>query len=161
MRLLLDERFADALRILEEEPAQAARPAPRELLLRGVLLAHAGRLADAEMVCRRLLDDNGLDADAHHQLAVCLEGGAAVDVAIGHYRLAAYLDPDFAMPRLRLGLLARRRGENRIAGPELERALTLLRQERDERITLFGGGFGRIALTTLCRAELDACGAYR
>ena len=159
MRLLADERYGEALRLIEAEPAD--RPVPGVTLLHGVLLAHAGRLDDAEMVCRRLLDVDGLYADAHHQLAVCLEGGAAVDVAIGHYRLAAYLDPDFAMPRLRLGLLARRRGENRIAGPELERALVLLRQERDERIALFGGGFGRIALTTLCRAELDACGAYR
>jgi chemotaxis protein methyltransferase CheR len=159
MRLLLDERFTEGLRLIED--AAGDRPTPRELLLHGVLLAHAGRIEDAEMECRRLLDVDGLYADAHHQLAVCLEGGAAVDVAIGHYRLAAYLDPDFAMPRLRLGLLARRRGENRIAGPELDRALTLLRQERDERIALFGGGFGRIALTTLCRAELDACGAYR
>ncbi|RSM55735.1 protein-glutamate O-methyltransferase [Actinoplanes sp. ATCC 53533] len=159
MRLLLEERFTEALRLIEAVPAD--RPAPRDLLLHGVLLAHAGRLDDAEMLCRRLLDIDGLSADAHHQLAVCLEGGAAVDVAIGHYRLAAYLDPDFAMPRLRLGLLTRRRGENRVAGPELDRALTLLRQERDERIALFGGGFGKIALTTLCRAELDACGAYR
>jgi chemotaxis protein methyltransferase CheR len=159
MRLLLDERFTEALRLIEAQPGGS--PAPRDLLLQGVLLAHTGRLDDAEMLCRRLLDVDGLYADAHHQLAVCLEGGAAVDVAIGHYRLAAYLDPDFAMPRLRLGLLARRRGENRIAGPELERALALLRQERDERIALFGGGFGRIALTALCRAELDACGAYR
>ena len=159
MRLLLDERFAEALRLIEAVPA--GRPAPRDLLLHGVLLAHAGRLDEAEMLCRRLLDIDGLYADAHHQLAVCLEGGAAVGVAIGHYRLAAYLDPDFAMPRLRLGLLARRRGENHIAGPELDRARTLLRQERDERIALFGGGFGKIALTTLCRAELEACGAYR
>ena len=158
MRLLLDERFTEALRFLEAVPD---RSAPRDLLLHGVLLAHAGRLDDAEMLCRRLLDIDGLSADAHHQLAVCLEGGAAVDVAIGHYRLAAYLDPDFAMPRLRLGLLTRRRGENSIAGPELVRALTLLRQERDERIALFGGGFGKIALTALCRAELEACGAYR
>lgn len=159
MRLLLDERFTEALQLIEAEPAD--RAAPRDLLLHGVLLAHAGRLDDAEMLCRRLLDVDGLYADAHHQLAVCLEGEATVDVAIGHYRLAAYLDPDFAMPRLRLGLLARRRGDNRIAGPELDRALALLRQERDERIALFGGGFGRIALTTLCRAELEACGAYR
>jgi chemotaxis protein methyltransferase CheR len=159
VRLLLDERFTEALRLVEAEPAD--RLPPRDLLLHGVLLAQAGRLDDAEMLCRRLLDTDGLHADAHHLLAVCLEDGAAVDVAIGHYRLAAYLDPDFAMPRLRLGLLARRRGENRIAGPELDRALALLRQERDERITLFGGGFGRLALTTLCRAELDACGAYR
>jgi chemotaxis protein methyltransferase CheR len=159
MRLLLEERFAEALRLVEAGTND--RPAPRELLLHGVLLAHAGRLDDAEMACRRLLETDGLFADAHHQLAVCLEGGAAVDVAIGHYQLAAYLDPEFAMPRLRLGLLSRRRGENRIAGPELDRALTLLRKERDERIALFGGGFGRIALTTLCRAELDACGAHR
>ncbi len=159
MRLLLDERFTEALRLIETKPDD--RPTPRDLLLHGVLLAHAGRLDEAEVLCRRLLDIDGLYADAHHQLAVCLEGGAAVDVAIGHYRLAAYLDPDFAMPRLRLGLLARRRGDNGIAGPELDRALTLLRQERDERIALFGGGFGKIALTTLCRAELEACGAYR
>ncbi len=159
MRLLLDERFAEALRVVEAEPAD--RPAPRDELLHAVLLAQAGRIDDAEMLCRRLLDADGLHADAHHQLAVCMEGGAAVDVAIGHYRLAAYLDPDFAMPRLRLGLLARRRGENRIAGPELDRALTLLRQESDDRIALFGGGFGRMTLITLCRAELDACGAYR
>ncbi|GAA3922094.1 CheR family methyltransferase [Actinoplanes auranticolor] len=159
MGLLLDERFADALRLIEAEPMDGRTP--RDVLLHAVLLAGAGRLDEAEMLCRRLLDADGLYADAHHQLAVCLEGGAAVDVAIGHYRLAAYLDPDFAMPRLRLGLLARRRGENRIAVPELDRALGLLRRERDERIALFGGGFGRIALTTLCRAELDACGAYR
>jgi chemotaxis protein methyltransferase CheR len=159
MRLLLDERFTEALRLVEAETTD--RPSARDLLLHGVLLAHAGRLDDAEMLCRRLLETDGLYADAHHQLAVCLEGGAAVDVAIGHYKLAAYLDPEFAMPRMRLGLLARRRGENRIAGPELDRALTLLRKESDERIALFGGGFGRIALTTLCRAELDACGAYR
>jgi chemotaxis protein methyltransferase CheR len=159
MGLLLDERFTDALLLMQGQAAD--QPAPRDLLLRGVLLAHAGRLDDAEMLCRRLLDVDVLYADAHHQLAVCLEGGASVDVAIGHYRLAAYLAPDFAMPRLRLGLLARRRGENRIAGPELDRALSLLRRERDERIALFGGGFGRIALTALCRAELDACGAYR
>ncbi|GAA3341460.1 hypothetical protein GCM10020358_32880 [Amorphoplanes nipponensis] len=158
-RLLLQERFADALRLLEAEPP--AKPEPREKLLHAVLLAHTGRLADAETQCRRLLDADGLHPDAHHQLAVCLEGGAAVDGAIGHYRLAAHLDPEFAMPRLRLGLLARRRGENRLAGEELDRALTLLRGEREERLTLFGGGFGRIALTNLCRAELDACGAYR
>ena len=77
-----------------------------------------------------------------------------MDVAIGHYRLAAYLDPGFAMPRLRLGLLARRRGDDRAAAAELDRALHLLRDERDDRIVLFGGGFGRIALTALCRAEL-------
>ncbi|GAA2582230.1 protein-glutamate O-methyltransferase CheR [Winogradskya consettensis] len=157
--LLRDERFADALTVIETDPPE--RPEPRERLLHGVLLAQAGRLRDAETICRRLLDTDGLYADAHHQLAVCLEGAGDVSGALEQYRLAAYVDQDFAMPRLRLGLLARRRGENRVAGPELERALALLRQEHEDRIALFGGGFGRIALTTLCRAELDACGVRR
>jgi chemotaxis protein methyltransferase CheR len=159
LTLLRDERFADALEVVEA--GLVSRAQPRDLLLHGVLLAQAGRLPDAEMVCRRLLDLDGLYADAHHLLGVCLEGGAAVDVAIAHYRLAVYLDPAFAMPRLRLGLLARQRGDDRAACTELERALHLLREERPERITLFGGGFGRIALTALCRAELDACGVRR
>jgi chemotaxis protein methyltransferase CheR len=156
LTLVRDERFAAALDVVET--GLGDRPQPRDLLLHGVLLAQAGRLADAEIECRRLLDIDGLYADAHHLLGVCLEGGAAVDVAIGHYRLAAHLDPDFAMPRLRLGLLARRRGDQRAATDELGRALPLLRDEREERVVLFGGGFGRIALTALCRAERDACG---
>jgi chemotaxis protein methyltransferase CheR len=159
LTLLRDERFAEALALVETAPD--ARLQPRDLLMHGVLLAQSGRLDDAEILCRRLLDADGLYADAHHLLGVCLEGGAAVDVAIGHYRLAAYLDPGFAMPRLRLGLLARRRGDDRAAAGELERAMHLLREERDERIVLFGGGFGRMALTALCRAERDAGGVRR
>jgi chemotaxis protein methyltransferase CheR len=159
VELLRDERFTDALTVVEA--GLPAHPEPDHLLLHGVLLAQAGRIDDAEMVARKLLDIDGLYADAHHLLGVCLEGGAAVEVAIGHYRLAAYLDPDFAMPKLRLGLLARRRGDHRTAGTELDRALSLLRTERDERIVLFGGGFGRISLVALCRAELDATGVPR
>jgi chemotaxis protein methyltransferase CheR len=159
LALIAADRFTDALALLEA--GLGDRPQPRDLLLLGVLLAHSGRLDEAETVCRDLIDTDGLSADAHHLLAVCLEGGAAGEVAIGQYRLAAYLDAAFAMPRLRLGLLARRRGDVRGAGPELDRALELLREEREDRIVLFGGGFGRSALTSLCRAELDAIGARR
>jgi chemotaxis protein methyltransferase CheR len=159
LTLLRDERFAEALTVTEGALGDIGDlPQPRDLLLHGVLLAQAGRIEDAEIACRRLLDVDGLYADAHHLLGVCLEGGAAVDVAIGHYRLAAHLDPAFAMPRLRLGLLSRRRGDDRAACAELDRALPLLREEREERIALFGGGFGRTSLSALCRAERDACG---
>jgi chemotaxis protein methyltransferase CheR len=157
LALLRDERFAEALVVAENGLGDE----PRDLLLHAVLLAQAGRIDDAEIACRRLLDVDGLSADAHHLLGVCLEGGAAVDVAIGHYRLAAHLDPAFAMPRLRLGLLSRRRGDGRAAADELAPALDLLAGERDERIVLFGGGFGRASLTALCRAERDACGVSR
>lgn len=159
LSLLRDEQFAAALGVVED--GMPAAPQPRDLLLHGVLLAQTGRLEGAEIVARRLLDGDGLYADAHHLLAVCLEGGAATEVAVGHYRLAAHLDATFAMPRLRLGLLARRRGDHRAAGTELASALGLLVREPEERIALFGGGFGRISLVALCRAELDACGVHR
>jgi chemotaxis protein methyltransferase CheR len=157
LALVREERFAEALR--EIEKIDQVRPADQ--LTHGVLLAQAGRLAEAEALVRGLVDTGGLYADAHHLLGVCLEGGGSVDGAIGQFRLAAYLDPAFAMPRLRLGLLARRRGDDRNAAAELDRALYLMRDEPDERIVLFGGGFGRATLTALCRTALDACAVRR
>jgi chemotaxis protein methyltransferase CheR len=159
LALIAEERFGEALALVEADPAD--RRKPPDLLLHAVLLAQAGRLEDAETRCRRLLDDHGLYPDAHLLLAICMEGGPAADAAVCHLRLAAHLDPGFAMPRLRLGLLLRRRGEHGAAGVELGQALHLLPTEREERIALFGGGFGRAALTALCRAEREACGARR
>ncbi|MDI6100025.1 CheR family methyltransferase [Actinoplanes sp. NEAU-A12] len=148
--LMRDDRFAEAL----------AAVGPGDVLARGVLLAQLGRLAEARDTALRLLDTGGPQADAHHLLGVCHELDCA-DQAVGQYRLAAYLDPEFAMPRLRMGLLARRRGDDRGAADHLEAALQLLITEDDDRLVLFGGGFGRLALSTLCRTELDACGARR
>jgi chemotaxis protein methyltransferase CheR len=62
------------------------------------------------------------------------------------------------MPRLHLGLLARRVGDDAAARLEFEQALLLLQREDASRLLLFGGGFGRQALIDLCRAELIACG---
>ena len=157
LAMLREERFADGLALLADGLPDS--PEPRDALLHGVLLAQAGRLGEATGLARRLIDESGLYPDAHQLLGLCLEDYSAEDEAIGQYRLAAYLDPTFALPRLRLGQLARRRGDARAAAVELERALELLAREDEERITLFGGGFGRISLTVLCRSELDACGA--
>ena len=159
LALLREDRFAEALAVLGPAPAETAPP--RDRLLHGVLLAQAGRLDQAIALARALIDGNGLYADAHQLLGLCLEGGSAMAEAIGEYRLAAYLDPRFALPRMRLGQLARRQGDERTAADELERALDLLAYEDEERIALFGGGFGRIALTVLCRSELDACEVRR
>ncbi|MBG0562154.1 CheR family methyltransferase [Actinoplanes aureus] len=151
--LMIDDRFAEALTLLDRHHPSGTR----DLLLRGVLLAQLGRLAEARAAAHRLMDVGGPHPDAHHLLGVCHELDCA-EQAAGQYRLAAYLDPAFAMPRLRMGLLARRRGDHRGAVVHLQPALELLAREDEERITLFGGGFGRLALTTLCRTELDACG---
>jgi chemotaxis protein methyltransferase CheR len=157
--LLQGDRFAEALDLMTDR--LPGRLTGREALLHGVLLVLTGKLAEAAVVARGLVEADGLNPDAHQLLGLCFEGEQAVDEAIAQYRLAAYLDPEFALARLRLGQLARRRGEDRPAVADLEVALRLLAGEGTERIMLFGGGFGRMALTILCRSELDAFGARR
>jgi chemotaxis protein methyltransferase CheR len=154
--LLDGERFADALALLD---TGAAPSSGETALLRAALFAQAGRFAEAERACRALLAEDALSAGAHYLLALCSEGSGDKDAARAHDRMAAHLDPSFAMPRLHLGLLARRAGDREGAARELLEASRLLRRELPERLRLFGGGFGREALAALCRAELAACGA--
>jgi chemotaxis protein methyltransferase CheR len=138
-------------------PADLARE-PETLLLRAVATVHRGALTQAEALCRELLACDEFSAGAHYVLALCREGLGDVEAALEADRVAMYLDPGFAMPRLHLGLLARRRGERELARRELAQALLLLQQEDASRLLLFGGGFSREALAALCRGELTKCG---
>ncbi len=160
IELLESERFADALECLDGLP-QDTRCDPDLLLLRAVLLTHSGQLDAAEAVCAQLRGIDELSAGAHYLLALCREGAGDRESAVENDQVAAYLDPGFAMPRLHLGLLARRAGDLRGARRELEQALVLLDREDASRVLLFGGGFTRDTLTRLCRAELRAAGGDR
>jgi chemotaxis protein methyltransferase CheR len=155
--LLRRERFGEAL-----DHVRAGSPAlgkdPDVLLLEAALLAHSGQLVAAEDACQRLLLIDELNAGAHYLLALCREHSGQRERAGEHDRVAAYLDPSFAMPRLHLGLLARRAGDRKAASRELEQALLLLRREDASRLLLFGGGFGREALMALCESSLKECG---
>jgi len=153
--LFQQERFAEALSLVRALPAETARDAD-VLLLHAVLLAHSGQLAMAEDTCHRLLAIDELNAGAHYVLALCREGAGDHRGAADRDQVAAYLDPVFAMPRLHLGLLARRSGDRETVRRELGQALTLLQQEDASRLLLFGGGFNRETLLALCRAELEA-----
>jgi chemotaxis protein methyltransferase CheR len=150
LELLQQERFSEAL---AELPRTGAAD-PDALLLRAVLLAQAGELGTAERVSAELLELDELDAGAHYVLALCREGVGDKAGARHHHLLAAHLDPSFAMPRLHLGIMARRAGDAHAAERELSQALTLLAREDAARVLMFGGGFGREALLSLCRAEL-------
>jgi chemotaxis protein methyltransferase CheR len=151
--LLRQERFAEALGAIEALPSGSASD-PDVLLLQAALLTHSGDLARAEGSCRRLLEIDELSAGAHYLLAVCREGAGDRGGAVDHHRAAVRLDPGFAMPRLHLGLIARRAGEYATMQRELGQAVALLQREDDARVLLFGGGFDRDALIALCRAEL-------
>jgi chemotaxis protein methyltransferase CheR len=157
MDLAQQERFGDALALLAGEPGTPDRAEVE--LLRAVLLLHEGQLASAEAACRLLLLDAGeLDAGVHYVMALCREGAGDLAGAAQHDQTAAYLDQEFAMPRLHLGLMARRTGRHAEAIRELRQALILLEREIPSRLLMFGGGFGREVLLSLCRAELRGLG---
>lgn len=154
--LIRRERFDEALKLLLGRSRETSRD-PEIVLLEAMLLTNIGRLADAEQACRRLLELDELNAGAHYILALCCENAGSLTEAAEHDRVAAYLDPTFAMPRLHLGLLRRRAGDRADAQRELAQASTLLKREDDGRLLLFGGGFNREALLAMCASTLRDC----
>lgn len=153
--LLRQERFSEALGLLGTLPEQAAAD-PDVLLLRATLLAHSGDLRRAEGVCRQLMDADGFSPGAHYLRALCREGAGDLEGAVEQDRVAAHLDPGFAMPHVHLAMMARRAGEVEAACREYRTAVALLQREDSARILLFGGGFQRMALITMCSTQLDA-----
>jgi chemotaxis protein methyltransferase CheR len=109
-------------------------------------------------VSAQLLERDELNTGAHYLLALCRESAGDRQGALDHDSAAVYLDPAFAMPRVHLGLMARRAGDSEGARRELGQALLLLKREEASRLLLFGGGFTRDALIALCRAELVSAG---
>jgi chemotaxis protein methyltransferase CheR len=155
--LLGAERFAEALDLLADLGPDRSE-LPEVLLLRAALLLQRGDLDQAEQAARRLLADDEHGAGGHYLVALCREEAGDAAGALEGYRRAALLDPGFALARLHLGLLARRRHDTATARRELANAVELLQREDPARLQLFGGGFGRAALVALARAELLACG---
>ena len=159
LELMQQERFVQALEAIDRLPSHWELDRDR-LLLRAVLLTHGGRLEEAEAVCRTLLQLDELNAGAHYVVALCREGVGDWEGAAEQDRMASYLDRSFAMPRLHLGLLARKRDHRTEARHELAQAIALLQREEPARVLFFGGGFGREALIALCEAELRSCGGH-
>jgi chemotaxis protein methyltransferase CheR len=155
--LLGEERYAEATASLAALPAEADRD-PDVQLLRAIVLTHGGDVPRAARACRAVLALDEFNAGAHYLLALCDEHTGDLSSAVRHDQTAIYLDPSFAMPRLHLGRLAKRRGDLAAAREELGRAMDLLGREDLARILLLGGGFNRDALLQVCRAELAACG---
>lgn len=149
IELVGGERLDEAHAAIEELPG-AAQDAPEVLLLRAIVLTNKGEVAAAGACCDRLLQLEPLSAGAHYLRALSAEHAGDLLAAMEHDRTAAHLDPSFAMPRLHLGLLARRSGSLAESRRELGLAKDLLAREDPGRILLFGGGFTRESLVALC-----------
>lgn len=158
--LLRRERFTDALAAMDDLPGPTDGD-PEVLLLRAALLTHSGSLPAAERACRELLAVDTRSAGAHVLLAMCREGEQDLPAAVDHCRTAITFDPEFAMPHVHLGRLARRMGDRGTARKQYAQSARLLPAETGRRILLFGGGFDREALISLCRTQGAAVGEER
>lgn len=155
--LLRREKFSEAMALVRSFPAESQADPDTQLLF-AVLLTNRGELQEAENVCRQILRGDELNAGAHYLMALCREHAGDQDGAAQHDQTATYLDSEFAMPHLHLGLVAKKSSDFALARRELAHALPLLAREDPSRILFFGGGFTRDALVELCRSELRACG---
>ena len=136
----------------------AAQSADQALLDEALLLVEAGQVEDGLRACARLIAPRtpaALQADVLFLQGLAMEERGQLPAAEWHHQRAAAKDAAFALPHLRLGLLARRRGEVVAARRELRRALELLEGESTERLRRFGGGFERDDLRRLCRDEIQ------
>lgn len=155
--MLRQERFEDALVILRTLTRDEGQD-PDVQLLRAVILTNCGRVTQADQLCRQVLAGDELNAEAHYLLALCREHERDYAMAIEEDQTALYLDSQFAMPYLHLGLVNKRMGNLEAAGPAFRQAHTLLPREDASRVLLLGGGFSREMLLQLCREEIRACG---
>jgi len=140
-----------------ESDAAGARHADEALLDEALLLVEAGRIEEGLRACAGLIAPRtpaALQAEVLFLQGLAMEERGQLPAAEWHHQRAAAKDAAFALPHLRLGLLARRRGEIVAARRELGRALALLDGESPERLRRFGGGFERDDLRRLCRDEI-------
>ena len=145
------------MELLEKLPLPLAHSATATLIATTILCGQ-GRRAASQKAAQRLLDDGRHVAEAHFLLGLSYEHQGDLERAQKSQREAIRSAPRFAMAHLHLGILLRRAGQRRPARTALRQALELLMHEPNERILLFGGGFQREALLSLCRAELRGVG---
>jgi chemotaxis protein methyltransferase CheR len=148
------ERFGEALARLQDLPSATTADADLQVL-QAMLLVNCGRLAEAEALCRPLVDRDELNAGARYIAALCREHAGDLAAAAVHGAAAAYLDPTFAMAPFHLGLICKRTGRLAEAQAHFEAARALLLKEDPVRLLVFGGGFSREALIQVCQGEID------
>ena len=83
-------------------PGPAAAQAS-QLFAEAVRLHHAGRIFDAEALCRSALSHDGAHAGALHLLGVVAMQRGLSDEAVRHFRKATEVRPDIAVGHHSLG----------------------------------------------------------
>lgn len=148
------ERFAEAWQALLEETGQVPEHGDCQLLA-AIITVNLGDYQRAKRACAQFLETNGPTAGIHYLLGLSFEGENDLRSAWTEHHRATVLDPSFAMPRIHMGLIAKRSKNFDRAITEFEKAYQLLHHEKSERLHLFSSGFSRTALLALCRDEIQ------
>ena len=114
---------------LDEAIAQAQHGrvnlTPEKAVQMAAKLYSENRFAQAERVCRQVLEARPGNADAHNILGATLQGLGRTAEAIAELRIAIKLAPRAANLRANLGELLRQSGQREEAAAELEKAVEI------------------------------------
>ncbi len=149
------ERLGQALH-LADSLTMRDRSDTELMLCQTMLLLRLQRVPEAQRLGVRLLAQTttpGIGAAAHYAKALGHELRAELQDAEQSYRQAARLDAGFALPHLRLGLLARQQRDAVTAEQELALAAELLPQEDERRLLICGHGLDLDELLAQCQTE--------
>ncbi len=144
---------------LESPPAllsareRRAAPAPGPIeAVRG--LADSGQWAAAAAACRRMIEEDPLNAYLHYLLALILEYTGASEEAESSLRKAVYLDRNFLLAHYHLGMTRLRAGAAR-ARKSFENVVALLAGCADDRLVEHGEGMTAGQLRDLAVMQME------
>jgi tetratricopeptide (TPR) repeat protein len=98
---------------------------PERAVQMAARLYSEGNLAQAERVCRQVVESRPGNADAHNILGATLQAQGRGKEALAELRIAVKLAPDAANLHANLGEILRQNGEAKEASAELEKAVEL------------------------------------
>jgi tetratricopeptide (TPR) repeat protein len=128
-----ERRAAVAAEIIAAEGARPAAPpsapaqnlTPQQALMLAEQYSRAGRLGEAEDLCRRVLAAQPATAEAEHFLGILAHQSGKLAEAIEHVRRAVAIDDKVALYHANLGEMYRLSGRSDLAEAQARRALEL------------------------------------
>lgn len=118
-------------------------------------LANAGEWLAAATQCKRCLDTEPLDADAHYLLALVLGHQGDTAGAEASLRSAVYIDRNFALAHYQIGRLAANRGDVGTARRALRNVHNIVQASTDTDVVRAGEGLTAGELLGLVRLHSE------
>ena len=153
--------FRHARRAFRQRLASCVPRSPMLCSARSGARADAGDFATADMLCRKALAEQPLDAALHFYRGLVLRELRRPDEAEKSFLNSLYLDKSFAMAHYHLGLLLLAEGRSGPGRRSLTNAARIAAAMPDDRLLDEADGLTAKDLRDLVRVHLDATDARR